>query len=73
MGKALHLDHQHRARLRACRQILKIVNGLRKRHSALVNKELCRDGGADIIEGLLDKGVKTANAILVLVSRLLTK
>jgi len=69
MAKAAHLDHQNRARLRACRQILKIVNGLRKRHSALVHEELKRDGDGDIIEGLLDKGVKTANAILVLVRR----
>src|SRR5262245_52710493 len=69
MAKAAHLDHKSRARLRACRQILKIVNDLRKRHSALVHKEVNREEDGEIIEGLLDKGVKTANAILVLIRR----
>src|SRR5437899_356064 len=69
MGKAPHLDHRNRARLRACRQILKTVTGLRKRHSASVREELSRDSDGNIIEGLLDKGVKTANAIFVLVKR----
>jgi hypothetical protein len=35
----------------------------------LVRKEVSRDNDGDILEGLLDKGVKTANGILVLVKR----
>src|SRR5262245_33989907 len=64
MAKTSHLNHDNRARLRICQEVLKIIEGLRKRH-----KEIDREGNGDIVEGLLDKGVKTANAILVLVKR----
>jgi hypothetical protein len=62
--KAQHLNHRMRARLRICRRILRLVNDLRSRHRNLSGDE---DGA--VIESLVDKGVMTANAILVLARR----
>jgi hypothetical protein len=63
--KAPSEEARNRTALRSCRQILKTVRTVRVRHKETVRN----DNNGDLIDGLLDKAVKTTQAVLLLANR----